>query len=87
MSGGNILAYEEIMRARMIIQQQQYMIQQQRIMMQQMQRRNQANGKGAANAPNSLNPDDPNAQPVYHHKTYNHGTVDPNFKPSPDTAK
>lgn len=87
MSGGNIRAYGEIMQERMIIQQQQYMIQQQRYMMQQMQKKNQANSKGKTNTPGSLNLKDPNAQPVYHHKTYNHGPVDPNFKPSPDTAR
>jgi len=75
------------MQERMIIQQQQYMIQQQRYLIQQMQKTNQANGKGKVNSPGSSNLNDPNAEPVYHHKTYNHGPVDPNFKPSSDAAK
>lgn len=85
-AGGNLRAYEEIMRERMIIQQQQYMIQQQRYLMQQMQN-NQATKKGKTNSTGTLNLDDPNAEPVYHHKTYNHGPVDPNFKPRSDAAK
>ncbi len=87
MSVGNIRAYQEIMQERMIIQQQQYMIQQQRYMLQQLQKKNPADSKGKTNTPGSLNLNDPDAQPVYHHKTYKHGRVDPNFKPRSDTAK
>lgn len=82
MSGGNLRAYEQIMKESMIIQQQQYVIQQQRYMMQQMQ--NQAKAKGQAASPGASSLVDPNAEPVYHRKKYNHGPVDPNFKPKTD---
>lgn len=102
MSGGDINAYQAIMQQKMMMQQQKMMMQRMQQMQKaaEQQKKNQANGKGKANTPgqpgslNSTFPgtgglNSPYAEPVNHYrrKTYNHGRVDPNFKPKAAASK